>query len=130
MKEIRFFPTGEITKGTGNILDLTDPDGVRIIQEQILLGQQAQGGYVSYVWNKLGADRPVPKVSYVRGIPEWRWIIGTGVYLDTIDRQIEQREHALFKEFQRLVIKSLLIFHTFLGFDLFLGQPLFPKNKP
>ena len=42
-------------------------------------------GFVDYLWPKptkdgLTADQP--KLSYVRLIPEWNWIIGTGIYTD------------------------------------------------
>ncbi|MBU4262032.1 MAG: methyl-accepting chemotaxis protein [Proteobacteria bacterium] len=42
-------------------------------------------GFVDYLWPKptkggLTADQP--KLSYVRLVPEWNWIIGTGIYVD------------------------------------------------
>lgn len=43
-------------------------------------------GFVDYLWPKpnsvdnSGEGRP--KLSYVRRIPEWNWIVGTGIYVD------------------------------------------------
>ncbi len=47
---------------------------------------RAQGeGVVAYMWPKPGSDLPQPKVSYVKHVPEWDWIIGSGVYVDDVD---------------------------------------------
>ncbi|MDD5760375.1 MAG: methyl-accepting chemotaxis protein [Desulfobulbaceae bacterium] len=42
-------------------------------------------GFVDYLWpkpTKDGLTVDQPKLSYVRLIPEWNWIIGTGIYID------------------------------------------------
>jgi methyl-accepting chemotaxis protein len=42
-------------------------------------------GFVNYLWpkpTKGGLTAEQPKLSYVRLIPEWNWIIGTGIYID------------------------------------------------
>lgn len=42
-------------------------------------------GFVDYLWpkpTKDGLTKEQPKLSYVRLIPEWNWIIGTGIYVD------------------------------------------------
>jgi methyl-accepting chemotaxis protein len=48
-------------------------------------------GFVSYMWTKPGLDKPVPKVSYVQGFAPWGWIVGSGVYIDTIDALMAER---------------------------------------
>jgi methyl-accepting chemotaxis protein len=41
-------------------------------------------GYVHYRWPKPGNDEIRPKLSYARLIPEWDWIIGSGLWADRI----------------------------------------------
>ncbi len=48
-------------------------------------------GFVPYLWPKPGSEAPVPKVSYVKGFAPWGWIIGSGVYVDTVNQAIWQR---------------------------------------
>jgi methyl-accepting chemotaxis protein len=43
------------------------------------------------MWAKPGSEKPVPKVSYVQGFAPWGWIIGSGVYVDTVDATIVSR---------------------------------------
>lgn len=47
---------------------------------------EAQGaGFVDYVWPKPGFDEPVPKISYVKGTADWKWVVGSGIYIDDVD---------------------------------------------
>ncbi|MGQ9658570.1 MAG: methyl-accepting chemotaxis protein [Thermochromatium sp.] len=39
-------------------------------------------GYVHYLFAPPGSSTPRPKLSYGRLIPDWDWVIGTGLYLD------------------------------------------------
>ncbi len=52
-------------------------------------------GFVDYVWSKPSSDGKLsedqPKLSYVRRIPQWNWIIGTGVYVDEAIRDAVER---------------------------------------
>ncbi|HFQ82243.1 MAG TPA: HAMP domain-containing protein [Desulfobacterales bacterium] len=43
--------------------------------------------YVDYLWpqpTKNGLTKEKPKLSYVREVKDWQWIIGTGIYVDEI----------------------------------------------
>ena len=112
------FTNGKITKGTKTVWDLTDPRGTKIIQEQNKAAKAPEGGFVSYFWQKLDSETLSPKLSYVASIPEWEWIIGAGVYLDTVDESILLKEKGLYKEFLKqaglyfmvMAVMSLLVF--------------------
>ena len=71
--------------------DLKDPTGALIIQQ--LIGQARDGGgFVDYVWNRPSTGVSERKLGYVELVPEWGWMIGTGLYLDHLkesERQIK-----------------------------------------
>ena len=51
-------------------------------------------GFVDYLWpkpTKDGLTTEQPKLSYVRLIKDWNWIIGTGIYVDDAIRDSVQR---------------------------------------
>lgn len=48
------------------------------------------GAEHEYFWPKPGSNKPLHKVSYVKGFPEWGWVLGTGVYVDDIDSAFNQ----------------------------------------
>ncbi len=63
----------------------SDPDGTLLFVEMVNVVKQSGSGFVPYKWPKPGKDKPVDKIAYVKGFSQWQWIIGSGVYIDTID---------------------------------------------
>ena len=70
-----------------NLLDLTDSNGDPIIRNLLRLAE-AGGGYHRYRWNKPSRGQQEDKLSYVVQLPKWRWMLGTGLYLDDIGREV------------------------------------------
>ncbi|WP_374600562.1 methyl-accepting chemotaxis protein [Niveibacterium sp.] len=70
-------------EGTPRI-DEVDKKGNRFI-EQITRQGQGQGGFLDYYFPRAGGTEPLRKISYVMGVPEWGWAVGTGLYVDDID---------------------------------------------
>lgn len=62
----------------------TDPTGKRLFVEMVAVAKAHGAGVVSYLWPKPGQDIPLPKVSYVKAVPSWGWVVGSGVYVDTV----------------------------------------------
>jgi len=68
-----------------------DPSGKHLFVEFVNVVKARGEGSVDYLWPKPGSDKPVPKVSYVKGFAPWGWIVGTGVYVDTVDATVRNR---------------------------------------
>jgi methyl-accepting chemotaxis protein len=66
-----------------------DPNGKFLFQDMVKVVRADGAGFVNYEWPKPGSDKPVPKISYVKGYPSWNWIIGSGVYVDDIDLAVQ-----------------------------------------
>jgi methyl-accepting chemotaxis protein len=74
--------------------DLTankDPNGKQLFVAFVDAVKASGGGSVEYLWPKPGSDTPVQKVSYVKGFAPWGWVIGSGVYVDTVEATIRSR---------------------------------------
>ena len=67
-----------------DLSQLTDPNGVRFIQE-MLVQADAGGGFVPYQWARVGSDDPIDKISYAAPFEPWDWIIATGIYVDDVE---------------------------------------------
>ncbi|MGY3805371.1 methyl-accepting chemotaxis protein [Pigmentibacter ruber] len=52
-----------------------------------ILQSKKQGEFLSYFTTKPGSEGDFPKLTYLRTIPEWNWYVGTGIYIDDVDRQ-------------------------------------------
>jgi methyl-accepting chemotaxis protein len=70
--------------------NLKDPNGKVLFVEFVKVVKGEGAGFVDYLWPKPGSEKPVEKLSYVKGFEPWGWIIGSGVYLDDVN--------AIFKE--------------------------------
>jgi len=72
-----------------DVSSVTDPDGVNLFVEVVKTVRRQGAGHVPYKWQYYdNADRIEPKMSYVAGFEPWDWIVGTGVYIDSIERDV------------------------------------------
>jgi methyl-accepting chemotaxis protein len=67
-----------------------DPDGNLLFINITKTSAQADGGFLNYLWPKVGASAPVPKTSYVLRYTPWDWILTTGVYMDDLNQAFVQ----------------------------------------
>ena len=65
-----------------------DPNGKALFVEMANVCRKAGAGFVDYYWPKPGEPNPVPKISYVKLVPEWGWIIGSGIYVDDVEKDL------------------------------------------
>jgi two-component system, cell cycle sensor histidine kinase and response regulator CckA len=106
-----------------NMWDVTDSHGRKIVQEMIRLVKEG-GGYLEYVMPRLEDKRLAPKLSYVVGIPEWKWYIGTGIYIDEIETAVEQRKREVKQQIIghlskiTLVLAGLIAFVSLVAFHI------------
>tara|TARA_B100000614_G_scaffold141305_1_gene125509 strand:- start:1438 stop:3117 length:1680 start_codon:yes stop_codon:yes gene_type:complete len=91
--------------------DLQDSNGVYLIRELVEAGKKnglATGNhYVTYHFPKPGEREPHPKLSYSAYFPDWQLMIGTGFYIDEVDRELAVIEDAVYGSRNHLV--TLLI---------------------
>ena len=72
--------------------DLTyfeDPHGKRMFVEFVEMARKHGSGYVDYMWQwKDDSLHIVPKLSYVELFSPWQWVVGTGVYVQDVEKEI------------------------------------------
>ncbi len=90
------------------LLDIEDPNGVKINQELVQLGQNG-GGFLNYVWDRYKTGLLVEKISYAKGYADWQWIVGTGFYLDTLLQTQEIQDDLVTQTLMQLLRYGLFI---------------------
>jgi len=82
-------------------------DSVRdVFNKEIKAAQTKDGDYINYYWVKLTNIKKIaPKVSFIFGIKKWKWLIGAGVYIDDIEKDI----NSLFYELKTKLVKKYLL---------------------
>ncbi|TLX53962.1 methyl-accepting chemotaxis protein [Stutzerimonas nosocomialis] len=79
-----------LTKLEGQDLSTTkDPDGKALFVEMVDIARRKGAGIVAYQWTKPGETEPLPKISYVQLFQPWGWIIGSGIYVDDVEREFQ-----------------------------------------
>ncbi len=109
-----------------NIIDISDKNGKKIVREFIKIVKTKGSGFVKYVWKRPSTGEFSPKITYVKGIKEWNWIVGSGLYLDDIKEKILATERQMRKDMMNVLKKVglITIFFTFVFIFFF----LFLKN--
>lgn len=75
----------------GNQAGLADKNGVKFISEGTSEAQSKGTAIIHYYMAKQGqsSTKAYPKISSFRNFPEWKWVIGTGIYVDEIDTVVQ-----------------------------------------
>jgi methyl-accepting chemotaxis protein len=74
-----------------NAIELKDKNGVLLIRDLINAAKEQSGGFVAYVWPRVGQDVAIPKLSYAMAAPGTDFVIGTGVYIDDLEAVFRSR---------------------------------------
>ena len=65
---------------------LTDHNGFKIVEKFLEIGNGEGSGFLDYYFPKANETEPSPKRAYVQLYKPFNWIIGTGNYVDEIDK--------------------------------------------
>ncbi|GGW62293.1 methyl-accepting chemotaxis protein [Alishewanella tabrizica] len=70
-----------------NLMDLKDPNGVEVIRG--LWDAATSGkGYLYYHWNNAETGTTDPKLGYAEELTKWNLMLGTGFWIDGLDKQV------------------------------------------
>lgn len=76
-----------------NVLEMKDATGNALFAKFIEIVKEKGSGRHEYLWPP-GKDAKL-KVSYVKGISEWGWVIGSGVFVSDVEEEIAKIEMKL-----------------------------------
>lgn len=96
-----------------NLWYLKDPNGVYLIQSLVREAKSDSGGYTQYIWDKPSEGREVDKLGYSMGLSQWRWMVGTGLYMDDIQKSVSSVEASIKENTQNIAFVTI-------GISLFL----------
>ena len=75
-----------------DLWNMTDPHGLPVIQA-LLRSATAGDGFQRYAWQKPSTGQVAEKLAYVTQLDRWGWMLGTGIYLEDVDKAIAQVRH-------------------------------------
>ncbi len=93
-----------------DVSDFQGPNEHRLFMEFVRTVKKSGSGYVDYMWQwKDDPDRIVPKISYVHLFEPWGWIVGTGIYVDDVRREIARVTRGMVTVCSGIIIITVLL---------------------
>ncbi|WP_413557793.1 cache domain-containing protein [Bdellovibrio sp. HCB209] len=94
--------------------EMKDPNGVHLFREFAAMAQTpAAEGFVSYMWPKPGSPNPEPKISFVRQFKPWKWVVGTGIYVDDVEAIVAKVRNEVILGFGIATLLAMGLFAVF-----------------
>lgn len=100
------------------VLNVKDEKGNEVVSEMIRVSKRSNGGTVKYFWKKPTDGLVSEKVTYLRYEPHWKWIVGTGIYLDSVEKILTVKQDHQKKE----VLLRIIVIIFVAGFLFILFQ--------
>ncbi|WP_235803680.1 methyl-accepting chemotaxis protein [Halomonas sp. GFAJ-1] len=97
-----------------DLWNLQGPDGDYLIRG-LINSAQSGGDFYRHDWENPATDEVEPKYSYAAAIPEWEWMLGSGIYLNDIDVTMAAAEAQMQHELRRSLIASAALSLLFVG---------------
>jgi methyl-accepting chemotaxis protein len=92
-----------------SLVDYRDPNGKALFVEMAEICRKQGEGFIEYVWHKPGRLQKAGKVSFVKELPQWDWIIGAGVYTDDIDAALAKIFYTTFGILGALLVCAVVV---------------------
>ena len=89
-----------------NLNHLKDKNGVYLVQDLIKAAKNG-GGIVEYLWPKGSEKEPQPKFAYGINFEPYQWMMGTGIYVDNVKKELAIEKAKSDKE----IVKKLTFFY-------------------
>lgn len=102
-----------------NFIKIKDADGKLVVRELINKAKTGEG-YVQYRMPSVSNKVNEHKISYTKGIKEWQWYVGAGLYIDDVEEDIAELREEWELELQNWIVVSILITIVFVSIFLVL----------
>ncbi len=81
-----------------------DIKGNLIVPPMVKIAREKGEGFYTYWWKKYKKDNtPYQKLTFTRNFPDWQMVVGTGVYIDDIDKEVAKRKKELMSQLRNII---------------------------
>lgn len=112
-----------------DILAGTDENWKAIFVKQLEASKRSEGDYFTYKFRKLSESKISTKISYFLGIPEWQWIIGSGLYVDDVEPVIIQKKVELVGQIRADILRVMTFLALILLIILFIARYISKQTR-
>ncbi len=117
---------GRATEGKSRI-NAVDPNGNYYIRDIIKVSLQPEGGFIDFLSTKPNETEPLPKRGYALSFKPYNWVIGTGNWVDHIEKEVVIKKEEYRKELQVNIFVACMV--ALLGIAIAIGIALYISRK-
>ena len=111
-----------------NRLNIVDPNGKKFIQEIIASGLKEGGGYADFSFPKPNETESLPKRSYSLLFKPYNWVIGTGNWVDHIEKdvqvKVEENKRQVSYDITLTVVIALIALGLVSAFAMYISRKI------
>ncbi len=82
-------PTNPKLEGQ-DVKRIADTNGKYFFADMADVSVKRGSGFVEYFYEKPGEKIPSPKISFVKGFPDWNWFVASGIYVDDVQKELSR----------------------------------------
>jgi len=83
---------------------IKDVYGNLVVPPLVKIAREKGEGFIRYWWKKNNEDpTPYEKLTYAKNFSPWGWVVGTGVYIDDINREVQNRKKKLIERLKKIL---------------------------
>ncbi len=96
--------------GAGDFIYNSDNKQCMENVKKLIEYSKKSGGFIKYnIIKNPGIIKKGQKFSYVKGIKDWKWYVGAGIYINNIDKIIVEKRARIEENIKNKIIKTILV---------------------
>ncbi|MBN1251047.1 MAG: cache domain-containing protein [Bacteroidales bacterium] len=95
-------------EGSGHVYKIEGTD-INVYEAFADICNESGEGFLEYSFFKPGQTERLPKMSFIKLFKPLGWVIGTGVYIDNIEKEVRKKTGALEQQINQLVWITIVI---------------------
>ena len=113
-----------------NMIDIQDKNGRYLLRDMLNFAKKEKQGFISYISSTKTNDKIKnnDKISYVTLFEPWNWTIGTGFYLDNLNKMLDLKKSEVEKNndkiYSNIIKLSAIITIIFIIISFYLSKIL------
>lgn len=100
-------PTKTAWIGTNRIGE-KDKQGRSYVVDLVEVAKRG-GDTTRYTFDKPGSKVPADKIGYAKGFEPWKWMVGTGVYVDDLDSMVAKHRREVSARTRNVILGTILL---------------------
>jgi len=109
---------------------IKDVRGNLIVPALVNVARTQEEGFISYWWKKNNSNpTPYEKLTYAKNFAPWQWVVGTGVYIDDIEKELSLRKKILISRLENILRSTRIASSGYVYIFDSLGNMIIHPNK-